>query len=158
LPRRGAARAPEDHDPRRRLAPRRPDRAHVPDGATNGDAFAAHVGPLPAPARRPGGIAVIDNLPAHKAAGARAAIGRAGAAPMFLPPNSPDFGPIDLRPESNPPERFPILRTIAEIEARLRKAAPRSIAALHAAIAAAPDAFTPRECANEPTNSGCERD
>ena len=38
---------------------------------------------------------IMDNLPAHKAADARAAIERTGATLMFLPPYSPDFNPIE---------------------------------------------------------------
>jgi transposase len=34
-------------------------------------------------------------LPAHKISGAREAIEKAGARPLFLPPYSPDFNPIE---------------------------------------------------------------
>ncbi|MFC6490288.1 transposase [Nitratireductor sp. GCM10026969] len=36
---------------------------------------------------------VMDNLPAHKAAGVRGAIEAAGASLLYLPPYSPDFNP-----------------------------------------------------------------
>ncbi len=42
-----------------------------------------------------GDVVIMDNLPAHKTAGVRHAIKRAGAKFMFLPPYSPDFNPID---------------------------------------------------------------
>ncbi len=71
----------------------------------------------------------MDNLPAHKVSGARAAIERAGATLMFLPPYSPDFNPIE--------------QAIAKIKALLRKAAARTVEALDAAIASALDAFPP---------------
>ncbi len=71
----------------------------------------------------------MDNLPAHKVSGARAAIERAGAMLLFLPPYSPDFNPIEL--------------AIAKTKALLRKAAARTVEALDAAIAAALDAITP---------------
>jgi transposase len=86
----------------------------------------------------------MDNLPAHEVAAARAAIERAGATLMFLPPHAPDFNPIE--------------QAIARIKALLRKAAARTVEALDAAIAAAPDAFTPDECANYFANSGYEPD
>jgi len=67
----------------------------VIDGAMNGDAFTAYAEKLLAPALRPGDIVVLDNLPAHKVSGARAAVERAGATLMFPPPYSPDFDPIE---------------------------------------------------------------
>lgn len=116
----------------------------VLDGAMNGDAFTAYAETLLAPTLRPGDIVIMDNLPAHKVSGARAAIEAAGALLMFLPPYSPDFNPIE--------------QAIAKIKALLRKAAARTVEALHAAIADALDAFTPDECANYFTNSGYEPD
>jgi transposase len=89
-------------------------------------------------------IVVADNLPAHKLKAARAAIERAGATLVFLPPYSPDFNPIE--------------QAFAKLKALLRKAAARTIEALEAALAEALDAFTPAECANYFTNSGYEPD
>ncbi len=86
----------------------------------------------------------MDNLPAHKVSGARAAIERAGATLVFLPPYSPDFNPIE--------------QAFAKIKALLRKAAARTAQSLDAEIAAALDAFTTTECANYFTNSGYEPD
>jgi transposase len=42
-----------------------------------------------------GDVVVMDNLPAHKAAGVRDAIEAAGASLLYLPPYSPDFNPIE---------------------------------------------------------------
>jgi len=67
----------------------------VMDGAMNGEAFAAYAEKFLAPSLSPGDVVVMDNLPAHKVAGARAAIARAGATVLFLPPYSPDFNPIE---------------------------------------------------------------
>ena len=116
----------------------------VIDGAMNGEAFTAYAEKVLAPTLRPGDIVIMDNLPAHKVSGARAAIERAGARLLFLPPYCPDFNPIE--------------QAIAKIKALLRKAAARTVEALDAAIAAALDAFTPDECANYFTNSGYEPD
>jgi len=116
----------------------------VMDGAMNGEAFAAYAEKFLAPSLSPGDVVVMDNLPAHKVAGARAAIARAGATLLFLPPYSPDFNPIE--------------QAFAKIKALLRKAAARTLEALEAAIASALDAFTPDECANYFTNSGYEPD
>jgi transposase len=48
-----------------------------------------------APALRPGGIVVMDNLPAYKVARIRAAIEAHGAMLLYPPPYSPDFNPIE---------------------------------------------------------------
>ena len=116
----------------------------VIDGAMNGEAFTAYAETFLAPTLSPGDVVVLDNLPAHKVSGARAAIERAGATLVFLPPCSPDFNPIE--------------QAFAKIKALLRKAAARTVQALDAAIAAALEAFTTRECANYFTNSGYEPD
>jgi len=114
----------------------------VIDGAMNGPAFTAYAGRFLAPTLRPGDIVIMDNLPAHKVDGARAAIEGVGATLLFLPPYSPDFNPIE--------------QAFAKIKALLRKAAARTVDALEAAIAAALDAFSPEECKNYFTNSGYE--
>ena len=116
----------------------------VIDGAMNGAAFAAYVEAFLAPTLDPGDIVVMDNLPAHKVKGAREAIEKAGAILLFLPPYSPDCNPIE--------------KAFAKLKAFLRKAAARTVPALHAAIAEALDAFSPQECANYFTNSGYEPD
>jgi len=116
----------------------------VIDGAMNGAAFTAYAETLLAPALQPGDIVIMDNLPAHKVAGARAAIEAAGAELIFLPPYSPDFNPIE--------------QAFAKLKALLRKAAARTIDALEAAIAVALGAFTPKECEHYFTNSGYEPD
>ncbi len=116
----------------------------VIDGAMNGEAFTAYAETFLAPTLAPGDIVIMDNLPAHKVGGARAAIERAGAKLLFLPPYSPDFNPIE--------------QVFAKIKPLLRKAAARTVGTLQAAIAAALDAFTPGECANYFTNSGYEPD
>jgi len=116
----------------------------VIDGAMSGDAFTAYAETFLAPTLRTGDIVTMDNLPAHKVGGARAAIERVGARLMFLPPYSPDFNPIE--------------QAFAKLEAHLRKAAARTLEALKAAIAAALDALTAEEGANYFTNSGYEPD
>ena len=114
----------------------------VIDGAMNGTAFTAYAIHFLAPTLEPGDIVIMDNLPAHKVAGAREAIEKAGAKLLFLPPYSPDFNPIE--------------QAFAKLKALLRKAAARTIDALEAAIASALDAFSAEECANYFTNSGYE--
>ena len=67
----------------------------VLDGPMNGPAFLAYVEQVLVPTLRPGQTVVMDNLPAHKVAGVRAAIHATGARLWLLPPYSPDFNPIE---------------------------------------------------------------
>lgn len=60
-------------------------------GAMNGNVFRAYVEQVLFPTLSESDIVVMDNLPAHKAAGIRAAIEAVGATLMFLPPYRPDF-------------------------------------------------------------------
>jgi transposase len=104
------------------------------DGPMNGDAFLAYIEQVLVPTLDPGDLVVMDNLPAHRRAGVRAAINAAGARMRFLPPYSPDFNPIE--------------NAFAKLKALLRKAAARTLDDLWNAIGDALPQFTPRECAN----------
>lgn len=66
--------------------------------------------------------------------GVRAAIEAAAARPLYLPPYSPDFSPIE--------------NAFAKLKALLRKAADRSAQSLWATIGAGVSAFGPQEYAN----------
>ena len=81
----------------------------VLDGPMNGEAFLVYVQQVLVPTLRPGDIVVMDNLPAHKIAGVRAAIEAVGARRRLLPPYSPDLNPIE--------------NAFAKLKAILRKAA-----------------------------------
>ena len=91
------------------------------DGPMDGESFRANVQQFVVPILKPGDIVVTDNLASHKVAGVREAIEAAGAELRYLPPDSPDFNPI---------EQF-----FAKLKALLRKAAARTVEALIAAIA-----------------------
>ena len=106
----------------------------VLDGPMNGAAFLAYVEQVLVPTLGPGDVVVMDNLPAHKPAAARAAIARAGATSLHLPPHSPDFNPIK--------------NAFAKRKALLRKAAARTIDELREAIREALPNFSAAECAN----------
>lgn len=106
----------------------------VYDGAMNGNVFLAYVEQVLVPTLNAGDIVVMDNLPAHKTAGVRDAIERAGAQLMFLPPYSPDFNPIE--------------NAFSKLKAMLRGRAERKIDALWDAVGALIPRFTPTECAN----------
>ncbi len=112
----------------------------VIDGPMNGNAFLAYVEQILAPSLEPGDIVVLDNLSAHKVPSVREAIEPVGARPLYLPPYSPDFNPIE--------------QLFAKLKALLRKAAERSLDALWSRIADLLDAFTSSECANYFRNAG----
>src|SRR5690606_28177129 len=106
----------------------------VYDGAMNGNVFLAYVSQVLVPTLAPGDIVVMDNLPAHKAAGIRDAIEAAGASLLYLPPYSPDFNPIE--------------NAFAKLKALLRARAERTIAALWDTVGSLIELYTPTECAN----------
>ncbi|WP_172643964.1 IS630 family transposase [Rhizobium ruizarguesonis] len=106
----------------------------VYDGAMNGNVFLAYVEQVLVPTLEIGNVVIMDNLPAHKTAGVRDAIERAGAKLMFLPPYSPDFNPIE--------------NAFSKLKAMLRARAERKIDALWDAVGALIPRFTPEECAN----------
>ena len=84
----------------------------------------------------------MDNLPAHRVLGVRAAIEATGARLWLLPPYSPDLNPIE--------------NAFAKLKALLRKAAERTVGALWDRIGALLEAFTPAECANYFAAAGYE--
>jgi transposase len=112
----------------------------VLDGPMTGEWFRAYVEQMLAPALQPGDVVVLDNLPAHKAAGVETAIRQARASLLYLPAYSPDLNPIE--------------QVFAKLKALLRKAAARTNDTLWPTIGILLDAFTPDECANYLTNCG----
>jgi transposase len=112
------------------------------DGPMNGTAFLAYVEQVLAPTLRSGDLVIMDNLPAHRRTGVRAAIEAAGARLRYLPPYSPDLNPIE--------------NAFAKLKARLRKVAARAIDHLWTAISDILPQFTPRECTNYFAAAGYE--
>ncbi|XWN29806.1 MAG: IS630 family transposase [Devosia sp.] len=112
----------------------------VLSGPIKGRVFKAYVEQFLVPVLSPGDVVVMDNLPAHKAAGVREAIEGAGASLVYLPPYSPDFNPIE--------------QAFAKLKALLRKAAARTRDDLWDTIGRLLDAFTPEECRNYLANCG----
>lgn len=104
------------------------------DGPIDNATFLAYVEQVLVPTLRPGDVAVLDNLAAHKQPEVRAAIEQAGALVRFLPPYSPDFNPIEL--------------AFAKLKAFFRAARPRTFDHVCDLMAAALGLFMPDECAN----------
>ena len=77
---------------------------------------------------------LIDNLPAHKAAGVREAIEARGATLRYLPKYSPDLNPIEM--------------PFSQLKAYLRKAAERTIPACAAESARFARSLTAGEASN----------
>jgi transposase len=114
----------------------------VLDGPMDGECFLAYVEQVLAPSLTPGDLVVMDNLPAHRVSGIKAAIECVGAKLLYLPPYSPDFNPIE--------------QVFSKLKALLRKAAARTVDDLWAAIAAILKTFTAAECKNYFVNAGYE--
>lgn len=112
----------------------------VLDGPMTGEIFRAYVEQFLAPALSPGDVVVLDNLPAHRAAGVQEAVAAVGASILYLPPYSPDLNPIE--------------QMFAKLKALLRKAATRSRDVLWETIGCLLQAFSPAECQNYIENAG----
>jgi transposase len=91
--------------------------------ATDGAVFHAYLEQVLLPALRrvkPDAVLVMDNLGAHKTPAVRALLDGSGFTYRYLPSYSPDLNPIEL--------------AWAKVKADLRKAAARTVEALHAAL------------------------
>jgi transposase len=106
----------------------------VIEGAMTGETFLAYLQHCLVPTLKRNDIVVIDNFAAHKVAGVREAIEKAGATLRYLPKYSPDLNPIEL-----PYSKF---------KGYLRKAAQRTVRGLYRAIRAFVPQISAHECAN----------
>ncbi len=106
----------------------------VLDGAMNGVAFLAYIEQALAPTLNPGDVVIMDDLPAHKAAGVRQAIEATGATLTYLPPDSPDFDPIAM--------------AFAKLKLLICAKAERSVSTLWNTVGDIIGLFKPQECAN----------
>jgi transposase len=104
------------------------------DGPTDTAVLVAFISQVLSPRLRRGDILVMDNLAVHKTLSVRAAVRRAGARLLYLPPYSPDFSPIE--------------QCWSKLKASLRKAKARTREALSGALTAAFAAVTPEDAKN----------
>src|SRR6202049_3340078 len=112
------------------------------DGSMTGKKFLAYVERCLAPTLKRKDIVMIDNLPAHKAAGVREAIEARGAMLRYLPKYSPDLNPIEM--------------PFSKLKAYLRKAAERTIPRLRRRIGSFARTLTTREASNYFRHAGYE--
>jgi transposase len=125
------------------LAALRNDRIDAPwliDGPINGEIFLVYVEQILVPTLQPGDIVIMDHLGSHKGRAVRRAIRKAGAHLIFLPKYSPDLNPIE--------------QVFAKLKHLLRKAAPRTVQTVCAAIGQVLTTYTTSECTNYFTKAG----
>lgn len=101
------------------------------EGATNGAVFLAFLRRFLLPTLRNGDLVIMDNLAAHKVDGVEDILAEVGARPLYLPPYSPDYNPIEL--------------CISKLKGFLRSAAARTKEDLDQALTQAFDAISPQE-------------
>ena len=68
----------------------------VQDGYMNKENFLTYLSEVIGPALQPGDLLVMDNLRAHTSKEASEILASFGVTPLFLPPYSPEFNPIEL--------------------------------------------------------------
>ena len=106
----------------------------VLDGPMDGLAFITYIKTQLAPTLQKGDVVVMDNLPAHKVAAAKAAIKERGAWLLFLPPYSPDFNPIEL--------------AFSKLKAHMKRLAPRTVEDVWKSAGKILELFSKQECTN----------
>jgi len=106
----------------------------VMDGAITGPHFLAYLKQILVPTLQPGDVVVMDNLPAHKVAGVKEIVAKAGAQVLYLPPYSPDLNPIEL--------------AFSKLKWLLRSAKERDVEKLWKTCGELLDRFTADECRN----------
>lgn len=100
-------------------------------GALNKERFLEYLKDSLVPTLHPGDFVVMDNLGSHKVDGVAELIRSAGAEPLYLPPYSPDFNPIE--------------KMWSKLKAFFRKLKLRSVELLTAAIPTAFSTITPED-------------
>lgn len=103
------------------------------EGGTCADVFTAFLEQVLGPKLRPGDLVVMDNAGAHKDVRVRDILARYGAKPVYLPPYSPEFNPIEL--------------AWSKLKSFLRTAKARTLDALNVAVAMGTEVITPEDAA-----------
>jgi len=125
------------------IAGLRHDRIDAPwvlDGAINGDAFCVWLEKCLLQTLKPRDLVIMDNLSSHKVKRVKEILSSVEAKPLYLPPYSPDFNPIE--------------QVFAKLKSLMRKAEKRTFEALWKQLGKLLDKFSPKECMNYLRNSG----
>lgn len=106
----------------------------VADGPMDGEMFLAYVRTFLCPTLKPGDMVIADHLSSHKVAGVQEAIEAVGAKLVYLPPDSPDFNPIE--------------KLFSKLKALLRGAAKRAVEDLWTEIGLSLARISAAQCKN----------
>jgi transposase len=110
------------------------DAPFLVEGSVDAEVFTVYLEQVLSPLLHEGDTLILDNLSTHKIQAVARLLSPQGVAVRYLPPYSPDLNPIEL--------------AFAKLKAHLRQAAARNLEALHSALAAALNSFSPQHCRN----------
>lgn len=102
------------------------------EGPVDAEVFTVYLEQVLCPQLREGDTLILDNLATHKIQNVTRLLSARGVGLRYLPPYSPDLNPIEL--------------AFAKLKTHLRQAAARNLEALHSALAAALNSFSPQHC------------
>lgn len=101
-------------------------------GGTTGDIFVDYLENILIPTLEKGDIVIMDNMRSHHVKKVAEVLEKAGMKPLYLPPYSPDFNPIE--------------KMWSKIKAILRKLKVRTVDTLPKAIELAFSSISPSDC------------
>jgi transposase len=102
------------------------------EGPVDAEVFTVYLEQVLCPQLRAGDTLILDNLATHKVQNVSRLLSACGVGLRYLPPYSPDLNPIEL--------------AFSKLKTHLRQAAARDLEALHSALAAALNSFSPQHC------------
>ena len=102
------------------------------EGPVDAEVFTVYLEQVLCPQLRAGDTLILDNLATHKVQNVSRLLSARGVGLRYLPPYSPDLNPIEL--------------AFSKLKTHLRQAAARNLEALHSALAAALNSFSPQHC------------
>ena len=108
------------------------DAPFLVEGSVDAEVFTVYLEQVLSPHLHEGDTLILDNLSTHKIQAVARIFSPQGVTVRYLPPYSPDLNPIEL--------------AFAKLKAHLRQAAARNLDALHSALAAALNSFSPQHC------------
>ncbi len=103
------------------------------EGPVDAEVFTVYLEQVLCPQLRAGDTLILDNLATHKVQNVSRLLSACGVGLRYLPPYSPDLNPIELA----------FSKTLHPLWCQ---AAARDLEALHSALAAALNSFSPQHC------------